>query len=87
MSVVEEDDQPLTMLTRKRPAANMDGEGGDQDVWKVERLMGKKIIQKKTHYLVKWVGCDEGESTWEPAQNILDRSLIIAFNKSAKENK
>ena len=38
----------------------------------------------KTEYLVQWHNFPRDQSTWEPEQNILDKRLIVNFNKSRK---
>jgi len=35
----------------------------------VERLLGKAMIEGRVHYQVKWSGGD-GETTWEPVENL-----------------
>ena len=38
--------------------------------YQVEHIIGKKYINKKKYYLVKWENYTESESTWEPYYNL-----------------
>lgn len=55
----------------------------------IEKLVGKKVQNKKTLYLVKWKGFDDSQNTWTEENNIkkstLGAELITAFNRSQKK--
>lgn len=53
-------------------------------VYEVEYIKGKKIINGKVSYHVHWKGYESSDDTWEPAQNIIDKDLIEAFEKKGK---
>ena len=38
--------------------------------YQVERILDKKIVNEKVHYLIKWVGYDLLDATWEPIDNL-----------------
>ena len=51
---------------------------GDDGVYEVEHIVAKKVIKKRTKYLVKWVGYPETVNSWEYPINI-DPALVRAF--------
>jgi len=56
---------------------------GSEQAYVVEAIRGKKKVNKRVHYLVKWEG--HRETSWEPAHNIKAPSLISKYNKSHKK--
>ena len=48
-----------------------------QDYYEVEAIMGKKIMNGKTEFLVKWKGIPENESTWEPLSHLQNCEELI----------
>lgn len=73
-----------------RPVADSQVDGTDAFV--VEKLVDKKVVGKgknaKVHYLVKWFGYPDWESSWEPIDHltgIADES-ISAYEKSHNGN-
>lgn len=59
----------------------------DSNVYAAERIIAKRKNHGVTQYLLKWKGYSLKDSTWEPAENILDRSLLTAFEKTSKKSK
>ena len=55
------------------------------DVYTVEKVIKRKKHKGKWVYLVKWQGYDSKFNTWEPAKNILDKSLIERFGKKRRK--
>ena len=47
------------------------------DQFEVERILGCKNIKGKRHYLVKWVGYDKSQSTWEPQEYLAEAQKMI----------
>ena len=41
-----------------------------QDEYEVEDVLDKRIIRKKTQYLVKWKGYPLHDATWEPMEHL-----------------
>lgn len=60
----------------------------DEPIFKVEMLLDSRIkkrgSRRTTEYLVRWEGYSPIHDSWEPASNILDKSLITEF-KSRQE--
>lgn len=56
----------------------------DSDVYICEKILKKKIRKGKQSYLVKWKDYPLKDSTWEPAENILDPTLLTAFEEELK---
>ncbi|ETV64284.1 hypothetical protein H257_18806 [Aphanomyces astaci] len=58
------------------------GDGG----FHVERLDEARCVDGQHQVLVKWLGLDDEESSWEPAANFLD-DIPVVFRKWAAANK
>lgn len=43
-------------------------------------------LRAQTFYLVKWHGFPASENSWEPAENILDRTAIREYNRMNRIN-
>lgn len=57
-------------------------------IYEAEEIVGKRINHRRTEYLVKWKGYGAKDNTWEPAENILDKSLITTYSQAvAARNK
>lgn len=54
---------------------------GDSDIFAAERIINKRTVNGVTQYYIKWKGYSNRDNTWEPAEHILDRSLLTAFEK------
>lgn len=51
------------------------------EVYDVENILKKKIVNGKKFYLVKWENFPESESTWEVASNIFSSELVDDFER------
>jgi hypothetical protein len=60
---------------RPPPAVLMDGE----EYWYVEKIINKKIKNKKIYYEIKWKDYPEWENTWEPIENV--KHAVDAINE------
>nr|CDS31968.1 chromobox protein 1 [Hymenolepis microstoma] len=49
--------------------------------WEVEKILDVRTHKGVKEYLLKWVGYDESESTWEPQENLSCRKLLSEFEK------
>lgn len=49
------------------------------DVYSVERILGKRIRNGTVEYLVKWAEYPESYATWEPETNILSPELVEKY--------
>ncbi|ETV71271.1 hypothetical protein H257_13409 [Aphanomyces astaci] len=58
------------------------GDGG----FHVQRLDEARCVDGQHQVLVKWLGLDDEESSWEPAANLLD-DIPVVFRKWAAANK
>lgn len=56
----------------------------DSNVYTAERILAKRKHHGVTQYYIKWKGYSIKDSTWEPAENILDRGLLVAFENTTK---
>jgi hypothetical protein len=57
----------------------------DETVYVAERICGKKVMNKRTFYLVKWDGYSEAENTWEPLENFKSPVLIHEYDRECRE--
>ena len=58
----------------------------NQSIFAAERILKKRKRKGKMQYKVKWLGYPENQSTWEPEENILDKSLMEHFEHGQKRN-
>ena len=55
------------------------------DIYEVEKIIGKRYVQGKIEYKVKWLGYKMTECTWEPEENLVNvRDLIEKFENNEK---
>lgn len=59
----------------------------DPNVYTAERILAKRKHHGVTQYHIKWKGYSLKDSTWEPAENILDPTLLINFEQANKSKK
>lgn len=61
---------------------------GDPNIFTAERIVDKKFIDGVMMYHIKWRGYSSKQNTWEPVENIIDKSLLTNFEKQqAKKGK
>ena len=46
-------------------------------IYEVERIIAHRIVRGTLFYLVKWVGYDHEDNTWEPEQHLRRSPLIV----------
>ena len=57
------------------------------DIYEVEKIIGKRYVQGKIEYKVKWLGYKMTECTWEPEENLVNvRDLIDKFENKNEKN-
>lgn len=59
---------------------------GDADVYRAEAITDCRfnIERNRYEFLVKWEGYADSESTWEPEENIIDRTLLRNFRRTSR---
>lgn len=57
------------------------------DIYQVERIIKEKTKKGKSYFLIKWKNYDEKENTWEPEENILDKSVLDHFRQQQTQNR
>ena len=59
----------------------------DDQQYEVEAILNHRKIGKTTEYLIKWVGYDDSENTWEPEKNVIENSkeMLQSYWDSVKE--
>jgi hypothetical protein len=48
----------------------MDIELEDEEKYKVEAIIGYKVINRTPHYRIKWEGWPSSANTWEPIDSL-----------------
>ena len=57
------------------------------DIYEVEKIIGKRNVNGKIEYKVKWLGYKMTECTWEPEENLVNvRDLIDKFENKNEKN-
>jgi Chromo (CHRromatin Organisation MOdifier) domain len=41
-----------------------------EEEYDIEKIIGKRVQKGVTERLVRWVGCDQSEDTWEPTGHL-----------------
>eukprot|EP01016_Furgasonia_blochmanni_P001007 TRINITY_DN10349_c0_g3_i1.p1 TRINITY_DN10349_c0_g3~~TRINITY_DN10349_c0_g3_i1.p1 ORF type:complete len:264 (-),score=54.51 TRINITY_DN10349_c0_g3_i1:270-1061(-) len=54
--------------------------------YRVEKIVGKKMIGRKPYYQVKWENYDSDQNTWEPYQNLKHLQSMIDQYEEAEKN-
>jgi Chromo (CHRromatin Organisation MOdifier) domain/Integrase core domain len=72
----------ISLLSKtKNPTTEEDIEVKD-DEYEVDEILNKRITNGQAEYLVKWLGYDESEATWEPTRNLYCPEKIQEFEDS-----
>lgn len=58
-------------------------EPANGDIYEVERLCSRKMINGKEYYLVKWTGWASAHNTWEPTENLIGSDVKKMMQKWA----
>jgi hypothetical protein len=75
--------QPPILKRGRAPSIPLIDQQGQRH-YHVERLLRVQRCKGNTHYLVKWCGYDLSQSSWEPAERLLEDipDLIAAFERA-----
>lgn len=57
----------------------------DGKIYQVEKVLGKRIINGKVEYYLKWKGYPDSQNSWEPEENIYNKDLIEEFERRQKQ--
>ena len=59
---------------------------GDQEEYEVERILDKRKHRRRIEYLVKWVGYELHDATWESLDNLTNaQDAVKEFEESLTE--
>lgn len=79
----EEEDEDEEEVEEEEEAVSVDD--SEEDVYPVEKILGRRKVGSNVEYLVKWEGYGTHEATWEPRSNILNDALLETFEREADE--
>ena len=65
--VEEEEERPAMMM---QECAMTPKKHDDGDVFEVDNILDKKIVDGMTYYLIEWNGCTMSDASWEPEHNV-----------------
>jgi len=69
-----------SMKTSKQPIPE------HPNMYMVEKILSKRIVDKNIEYLVKWQGFENDESTWEHIRNLCGVAHLIEIFEKKNEN-
>ena len=59
--------------------------GGDEQLFKVERIVGMRWTKGSREYFVKWEGYAEKDNTWEPMEHLVGCANEIREYEKARD--
>ena len=70
-------------ITKRTPTSAFDGAAG-KDTYEPEAVKATRLAKGVTQFLVKWVGYEVKDNTWEPIENLAGcEDMIVAFKVAA----
>lgn len=60
---------------------------GTERIYRADFIKKRRVRKGRVEYLVKWKGYQNKDCTWEPAKNILDRTLIREYDQRRGRSK
>jgi len=49
----------------------------------VEEILGKRTVNGRTEYLIKWSGYDNSENTWEPTKHLNCPEIVARYEQTS----
>lgn len=71
----------ISLLTKTDNPETTANEQIDDQEYEVERIVGKSINRGRTEYLIKWLGYENYDNSWEPVSNLFCPNLIQAYER------
>lgn len=54
----------------------------ESEEFDVEKIVGKRVKNNQTEYLIKWLGYSDSYNTWEPLDNLDNiKDMVQEFEK------
>ena len=73
--------------SRKKKSSSPKQEVQEDDIFVVEKLVGKKKARGVTYYKVRWKNYEPKDDTWEAESNIFAKELIDKYEKENSKKK
>ena len=71
----------ISLLTKTDIPETAENEPINDEEYEVERVIKKRVRPGKVEYLVKWLGYENCDNTWEPVTNLYCPKLIQKFER------
>jgi chromobox protein 1 len=71
----------MSMGSKKKRSS----QGYSEDIYTVERIVGKRVYKGKVQYLIKWENYDDAENTWENQDNVFCDDLVAEYERDHPE--
>jgi len=81
VSLLKEHHENTPDFKRPEPPPSID-DFDTNDEYEVEGILDKRIIRRKTEYLVKWKGYPLHDATWEPIEHLDNANDVIQHFES-----
>merc|ERR1719229_1568716 len=68
------------MIGNRIIPGNEDDDDNDDEIYRVEQILGWRSEKDSEKYLVKWEGYDrESDNTWEPLENVAGNAKFTEY--------
>ena len=78
--------KPQGSNTKRTPTSAFDGAAG-KDVYEPEKVLAQRLARGVTQYLVKWVGYETKDNTWEPIEHLAGCEDMVAEFKEREKTR
>ena len=72
----------VSLLSKAQAPATRENIEASNNEYEVESILDKRTMNGQTEFLVKWLGYDKGQATWEPTRNLFCPDKVQAFEDS-----